>query len=40
MDSAIPRVIRYFVKVMFQTLNLLWIIFVLTKKPSHILVQV
>ena len=38
--SAVPRLLRYFLKVIFQTLNLLWVILVYTKKPSHVLVQV
>ena len=39
-QTAVPRVLRYFAKVIFQTINLLWVIFAHTKKPSHVLVQV
>lgn len=35
-----PHLLRYVLKVLFQILNLVWVIFVHTKKPSHILVQV
>ena len=40
LHSAFPRILHYFAKVIFQTVNLLWVIFVHTKKPSHVLVQV
>ena len=37
---GLPRVVRYFSKVAYQTINLLWIILIKTQKPSHLIMQV
>lgn len=38
--TALPRVLRYAFKALYQTLGLLWTALVSTKKASHVLVQV
>ena len=37
---GLPRILQYALKVIYQTINLFWTIFLHTKKPSHVLMQV
>ena len=37
---ALPRLLRYVAKVLYQTVDLLWVMLRQTRKPSHMIVQV
>ncbi len=38
--TGLPRILRYALKALYQTMSLLWAVLIATKKPSHVLVQV
>ncbi|XP_064406994.1 chitobiosyldiphosphodolichol beta-mannosyltransferase-like [Halichondria panicea] len=37
--DGLPRILRYALKALYQTMSLLWAVLIATKKPSHVLVQ-
>jgi len=37
--TGLPTILRYILKVLYQTANLFWVILLRTKKPSHVLMQ-